>query len=88
MSLSPNITVKKPEPKVQIKMDFPNAIRLLTDGKKITRLSWSPNDSYGLLKDGLLMLWIDGQFKRWIVNDGDLTGEDWIVLEELNEIKA
>lgn len=62
-------------------MDFPTAIKELTAGKKITRMAWKPNDSYGLLKDGFLMLWIDGAFKRWLVNDGDLTADDWIIIE-------
>ena len=71
----------KEEPKG---LTFPQAIGELTKGKKIARLSWTPDDSYGLLKDGFLMIFIGKQFKKWIVNDGDLTGEDWVVLSELN----
>jgi len=68
----------------KVTMTFPDAIRELTLGKNIARLSWSPAGSYGLLKDGFLMLWIDGQFKKWIVNDGDLMGDDWIVVHGAN----
>ena len=62
-------------------MTFPDAIKQLTDGKKIARMAWKPAEDYGLLKDGVLMLWIDGAFKRWLVNDGDLTADDWIIIE-------
>ena len=62
-------------------MTFPEAIKEITDGKRVTRLAWKPNDSYGILKDGWLMLWIDGQFKKWLVNDGDLSADDWVLIE-------
>jgi hypothetical protein len=68
----------------EVLLTFPDAIHELTNGAKIARLAWKPADSYGLLKDGFLMIWIDGQFKKWLVNDGDLTGTDWIVLSDLN----
>ena len=62
-------------------MDFPDAIRELTNGKKIARLAWKPADDYGLLKDGYLMIYINGKFNKFLVNDGDLLGDDWIILD-------
>ena len=78
--LEPTNPIKLPKSE----MTFPEAISELTIGKKIARLSWTPNDSYGILKDGFLMLWIEGEFKKWLVNDGDLLGDDWIVVSDLN----
>ena len=71
-------TVNKP-----ITMDFPDAIRELTKGKYITRIEWD-NSDYGLLKDGLLMLYRNDILHKWTVNDGDLLAEDWIVINEAN----
>ena len=62
-------------------MDFPDAIRELTNGKKIARLAWKPADDYALLKDGYLMIYINGKFNKFLVNDGDLLGDDWIILD-------
>lgn len=62
-------------------MDFPSAIRELTNGKKIARLAWKPAEDYGILKDGYLMIYINGGFHIWKVNDGDLTATDWILIE-------
>lgn len=63
-------------------MSFPDAMRRVIDGRKITRISWKTVDSYGLLKDGWLMIRIDGELHKWTVNDGDLLAEDWVVLPE------
>jgi len=71
-------------PRIQNKpdlMDFPTAIRRLTNGKKIRRVEW-PKGDYGLLKDSFLTIYRNGVFHRWLVNDGDLEATDWIVLIE------
>jgi len=66
-------------------MDFPSALSEVINGKKITRLSWEPKqNSYGLLKDGFLMIFIMGEFHKWIINDVDLQATDWITLEDSN----
>ena len=36
-------------------MDFPDAIRELTIGKRIQRLEWHDSE-YGILKDGMVMI--------------------------------
>jgi hypothetical protein len=63
-------------------MSFPDALRELASGKRITRISWGMSDEYGLLEDGYLSIHrSNGNTYRWLVNDGDLIGEDWIVVE-------
>jgi hypothetical protein len=72
-------------PPVQtIGMSFPDAMRYLIAGKMIKRMSWKGELSYGLLKDGFLMIYIRGDFFKWNVNDGDLLANDWVVIEQQN----
>lgn len=62
-------------------MDFPEAIEMLIDGEKITRLEWGDQKVYGVKKDGFLMLHKDDdKFYNWVVNDGDLEATDWITI--------
>jgi hypothetical protein len=62
--------------------DFPEAMKQIIAGKKVTRLDWGGNGDYCLFKDNWLMIFTKGQFHRWLVNDGDLMGQDWITLPE------
>ena len=65
-------------------MSFPDAIAELIKGKKITRIEWDDLESYGELKDGYLMIILNGVTHKWIVNDGDLLAIDWIVVTNEN----
>ncbi len=76
-----------PTPRKQgqsITMSFPDAIREIIAGNKVKRLSWEAENDYGLLKDGWLTIYTKGVFHSWLVNDGDLEGEDWVVVKEEN----
>ena len=66
------------------KLTFPEAIKEVINGKKITKEEWEDKESYGMLKDGFLMIHLKEIFHKWVVNDGDLLGEDWIVINETN----
>lgn len=75
--------IMTPMPRKQgksITMDFPDAIKEVISGKKIRRLSWETESDHGLLKDGWLTIYTKGAFHTWSVNDGDLEGNDWIVI--------
>jgi hypothetical protein len=61
-------------------MDFPNAMKEVIEGRKVTRLEWKNPEIYCLLKDTYLTIHINGEFKNWIVNDGDMLGTDWTVI--------
>lgn len=71
------VPTKKP-----VTLSFPDAIREVLNLKKITRLEWGTNETFGLLRDGFLQLFIRGEYHQWIVNDGDLNAIDWVVLPE------
>lgn len=62
-------------------VSFPEAIRSVIDGKSITKEEWEDPEIYGKLQGGLLMFYRDGKWHKWILNDGDLLGEDWVVLD-------
>lgn len=65
-------------------MDFPVAISEMTAGKKVTKLEWNNIKYYGYLSpitNHLTLHKDDGKDYDWIVNDGDMNGDDWVVLE-------
>ena len=62
-------------------MDFFDALKAIRDGKRVARLEWPDPAFYCLLHDGRLCLHKpDDNFYSWIINLGDMTGEDWVVL--------
>lgn len=78
---------ESPLPQIQegvMMFNFSNAIQQLIEGKKIRRMEWEDKEEYGLLKDSWLTIHHQGKFSQWMVNEGDLLAEDWIVLPEGN----
>jgi len=61
-------------------LDFPDAIRAVIIGQRVTRLEWNNPDIYGQIRHGMLQIHRDGDWFNWLVNDGDLLATDWIVL--------
>lgn len=66
-----------------ITMSFPDAVAEIILGKKVRRLSW-PETDHALLKDGWLSIFTKGAFHTFLVSDGDLEGQDFIVIKEQN----
>lgn len=64
-------------------MSFPMAIQKVIDGKKITKLEWKNDKEYGFLSRTTLFLTIHREDKdhTWVVNEGDLVGKDWTVID-------
>jgi len=70
---------KKKENRTQL--DFPEAIMVVRNGGKITKLEWKNDKIYGCMNNGFLSLHQEnGSFSRWLVNDGDMVGEDWVIV--------
>ena len=70
-------------PVSQCTMSFTKALAAVIEGgKTITKLEWNDETIYGKLRDGFLMLKRNGKWHQWILNDGDLLGLDWIVLND------
>ena len=60
---------------------FYEAVKQIVKGKKIARTSWKDKEIYGILKDSVLKLHKDDEkFYDWIISDGDLEGEDWVII--------
>jgi hypothetical protein len=76
-----------PLPEIEHKprtMDFPDAIREIMRGKKVARVEWG-NQDYCFLKDEWLGIFRNGKFfTHWQVSEGDMTGNDWIIIQEVN----
>jgi len=64
----------------QTTIDFPVAIQRLMDGERITRLDWKDEGSYGLLHEGKLCLRLPTGLHTWIVSEGDLNANDWVIV--------
>lgn len=74
-------TAAKPQPKPSNAMDFPGAIREVTNGKAVTKLEWdNPKIYVKLVSEKLMIMMEDGLYHPLILNLGDLTGEDWVVI--------
>jgi len=72
-----------PTPKVSKKkeMDFPDALREVIKGNKVTKLEWENTNFYLILQEGYLRIHKDDdKFYNLIVTDGDLLGKDWILV--------
>ena len=63
---------------VSITMNFFDALKKVSEGETVTRISWN-NGDYCLMKDGWLTIYTKGALHTWSVSDGDMEGEDWIV---------
>jgi hypothetical protein len=62
-------------------MSFFKALEAVANGKNIHKLEWIDKNYYGFLNGDVLSLHKpDGQNYKWIINDGDLNGTDWIIL--------
>lgn len=63
-------------------MTFFKAMEFLATGSKIHKLEWEDEEFYGILSDGKVMLHKpDGKLYQWIISDGDLTGDDYVVIK-------
>ena len=62
-------------------MDFPDAIREVLKGNRITRIEWG-NKDYGFMKDEWLTIFVSGKFHTWLISAGDMEANDWIVVKE------
>ena len=61
-------------------MSFPAAIEAVSKGKRIHKLEWKDKAYYGFLNNDILSLHKpDGKNYQWMISEGDLLGDDFIV---------
>jgi hypothetical protein len=62
-------------------LDFPDAVRAVTRGERVTKLAWGDDKIYLSLWNGFLSIHRPGQTPgALLVSDGDLAGDDWVIL--------
>ena len=67
----------------EIRLSFYTALKALAKGAKITKLEWENKKVYGLMHNGLVTLRKDdGNLYTWLISDGDISGTDWIIIDE------
>ncbi len=74
-----------PNPKKEReRFDFSEAVKFLIEGKRITKLEWGSDENYGILYNGHLMINLvrDNMLHDWIITDGDLHGDDYVLVED------
>ena len=71
-----------PTPRKIVEMDFPDALREVIAGKKITKLEWCNKEVYGVLENEVLVLYKDdGKKYQWVLSEGDVKGEDFVIID-------
>lgn len=63
-------------------MNFPDAMRRVINKEKVRRISWG-NADYCFL-DVWLSIFTKGKINVWKINDGDMEGNDWVVVLKAN----
>lgn len=65
----------------ETKLNFPDAMREVLNGNRIMRISWMPDaPTFCELRDTFLQIFVKSEWHQWIINDGDMSGIDWIVV--------
>lgn len=64
-----------------ITMSFSDAIREVVRGNKIRRISWPSEEDHGTLREGWLEIFTNGKYHIWQVSDGDMEGNDWVIVK-------
>lgn len=60
-------------------MSFPAAMQAVLEGKRITKLEWGDRETFGVLRNEVLMLHrSDTGWHKWIVSEGDMVSDDWV----------
>lgn len=65
------------------RMSFVEAMAKIVEGKKVTKLEWYDQDHeyYVVFRGGFLMYHKpDGKDYQWVISDGDIAGNDYIVI--------
>ena len=64
----------------QDQFNFKTALDKVLEGKKVTKLEWH-NDHYGFMRAEILHIHREGKDNVWSLSTGDISGEDYVVVE-------
>ncbi len=80
-STSPLPKTNTPVEALQETLNFTDAIKKVAEGKKIHKLEWEDKEFYGFLYESQLCLHKpDGKNYTWTISEGDLLGDDFVVV--------
>jgi hypothetical protein len=63
-------------------MTFSQAIERVIQGNFVTRLEWANENIYGYRKNEYLTIHLEDRDHQWLVNDGDMLADDWIIINK------
>lgn len=75
---------KSHSPTIAKRMDLPDALKAIMKGKRITKLEWANERIYCALENGFVVIHKETGVHSWIISEGDLLGNDWVVLPAMN----
>lgn len=78
MSMKRKVT-RSPARKSPSNSDFNAALRAMISGYDVTKEEWDDPSVYCSLRDEKLMIHIDNEWHDWIISEGDLVGNDWVI---------
>lgn len=74
----------KPE-EGSVALRFAQAIDLMLDGKRVSRIAWNSKEEYGFLGiDGYMWIHTKGEDHQWGVHKTDIEADDWIEVFKMN----
>lgn len=76
-------TLTPPAPNKAVTMSFYDALKQISTGKRVKRISWANHD-YCAMDNEWLAIFKEGKPFSWCINDGDMEGQDYIIVTELN----
>ena len=65
----------------KVTMSFGEALIKATEGERFTKIEWEDTNVYGFIREGVLHLHKEDGDHKWIINDGDILGNDYILIE-------
>ena len=71
---------QSPQVDKSAKMTFPEAVKAIIDGKKVTKLEWENEEVYLFLDNYLRIMKTDGTKHVLLVSEGDILGTDWVIV--------
>lgn len=73
----------QPQERKPMTMSFYDALKRIREDKMVKRVSWG-NKDYCFLDNGYLSIYRNDKNHIWQISDGDMDGNDWIIVTELN----
>lgn len=61
-------------------MNFSEAFDSLKHGAKIRRRLWEDAESFATFNEGVLVIFIEGEYHPWLISEPDVFAHDWMTV--------